>query len=84
MRGENFAPCGKVSVPSFEFSEGRHGDPGGNRDLGLGEGLAFPEFPQLGTEAVWELFLYLETVATGQKRNTRRRLPGFGERRLIG
>ena len=70
MRGENLAPCGEVSIPSFEFAEGRDGHACGDRDLGLGEGLPFPEFPQFDTEAVLERFLYLETVTTSQKRNS--------------
>jgi hypothetical protein len=64
MRGENLAPCGEVPIRSFEFTEGRDGDACGDRNLGLGEGLPFPEFPQFDTEDVLERFLYLETVTT--------------------
>jgi hypothetical protein len=70
IRGENLAPCGEVSIPSFEFADGRDGHACGDRDLGLGEGLPFSEFPQFDTEAVLERFLYLATVTTSQKRNS--------------
>ena len=93
MRGENLAPCGEVSIPSFEFAQGRDGDACGDRDLGLGVVFPFSEFPQFDTEAVLERFLYLERVTTSQKRNsiftnsagnTGRPLPGFGEGGLLG